>query len=179
MYFFAFCLNVATAVLLTPAAGPLRCTNGVVKFRSDAPLEVIQATSKRLQGAIDLEQSTFAWSVDNNSFEGFNSPLQREHFNENYIESDKHPKTTFTGKIIEKVDFQQDGTYTVRAKGQFTIHGISQERIIKSTLTLKKGVAHIHSEFTVLLADHDIRIPRIVHQKIAEQIAVTVDADLK
>ena len=150
----------------------------MVHFKSDAALEVIQAQSGKLRGALDPANQTFAWIVELKTFEGFNSVLQREHFKENYLETDKYPKAIFQGKIIEKIDFQQDGTYTIRAKGKLLIHGIEQERILKSQLEMKNGKAIIRSSFTVLLNDHNINIPRIVHQKIAEEILVTVEAVL-
>lgn len=156
-----------------------RCDNGKVDFTSDAPLEVIKASSAKLRGAIDTARHSFAWSVDIKTFEGFNSPLQREHFNENYMESKKYPKASFTGKIIEKIDFQKDGTYSVRAKGILNIHGVEQERIIKSQLELSGKKIRVQTSFSVPLADHNISIPKIVYQKIAEEIAVSVDAELK
>ncbi len=152
--------------------------NGEVRFKSDAPLEIIESKSKLLKGVIDMEERTFAFSVDISSFEGFNSPLQREHFNENYLESRKYKAATFSGKIIDKDDFTKDGTYTIRTKGKLTVHGISKERIIKSEVTTKGGVIAIRSKFTVLLDEHDIAIPKIVYQKIAEEIAVEVSAEL-
>ena len=159
--------------------GLLHCDNGRVNFKSDAALEVIQAKSNKLHGVIDPANQTFAWAVELKTFEGFNSALQREHFKENYLETDEFPKAIFQGKIIEKIDFQKDGTYSVRAKGKLLIHGVEQERILNSQLVLKNGKAFIHSDFTVLLSDHNINIPRIVHQKIAEEIAVTVEAELQ
>ena len=156
-----------------------RGEKGKITFKSDAMLEVIQAQSKKLRGVIDPANNGFAWSVEVNSFEGFNGPLQREHFNENYMESDKFPKASFAGKIIEQVDLQVEGTYAVRAKGKITVHGIEQERIIKSQVVVKGKRIHITSTFTVPLSDHNITIPRIVYQKIAEEITVTIDADLK
>lgn len=177
-------LLLATALsawtLLRPPrpAAAYRCENGKITFKSDALLEVIQAKSGKLRGAIDPANNTFAWSVEIRSFEGFNAPLQKEHFNENYLESAKYPRATFAGKIIEKVDFQKDGTCDIRAKGKLSIHGVEQERIIKSTLEVKGGRLLIRSTFTVPLADHNISIPKIVHQKIAEEIEVTVEATL-
>src|SRR5688572_29911318 len=72
---------------------------GTIHFKSEAPLELIEATSKKMKGALNPAEQTFAFSVANNSFEGFNSALQREHFNENYMESVKFPTCTFSGKI--------------------------------------------------------------------------------
>lgn len=158
--------------------GVFRCENGKVSFKSDAPLEVITAKSGRLRGIIDTTKRTFAWTVEIKTFEGFNSPLQREHFNENYMETKKYPKASFAGKIIEDVDFQKDGTYSVRAKGQLNIHGVEQERIIKSQLEVRDNKIRVQSTFTVPLADHNITIPKVVYQKIAEEISVVVDAEL-
>lgn len=158
--------------------GTFRCENGKVAFKSDAPLEVIKAKSAKLRGVIDTAKQSFAWTVDIKTFEGFNSPLQREHFNENYMESKKFPKASFVGKIVEDIDFQKNGTYSVRAKGKLNIHGIEQERIIKSQLEVDGNKVRVQASFNVPLADHNITIPKIVYQKIAEEIAVTVDAEL-
>lgn len=155
-----------------------RCLTGHIYFRSDAPLEIIEARSQRLRGALNPENQSFAWSVEVRSFEGFNSPLQKEHFNENYLESERFPEATFKGKIIEKIDFSQNGVYSVRAKGKLLIHGVEQERIIKGQMEITGNKLHIEANFTVPLADHNISIPRIVHQKIAQEIMVTVEADL-
>jgi polyisoprenoid-binding protein YceI len=112
------------------------------------------------------------------SFEGFNSDLQRQHFNERYLETEKYYEATFSGKIIEDIDYSKNGTYEVRAKGNLTIHGKKQVRIIKGTLTINGKVITIDSEFTVPLADHDISIPQIVSQKIATEILVKFTATL-
>jgi len=152
---------------------------GSVSFRSDAPLELIQASSSELKGLIQTDTKQFAFSIKIKSFMGFNSALQKEHFNENYLESDKFPDATFSGKIIEDVDFANDNTSTVRAKGILTIHGVPQERIIKSNITIKDGMISLSSDFTVLLADHNIPIPKVVHEKLASEIKVAINAELK
>lgn len=149
---------------------------GIISFRSDAPLELIEASSDQLKGVIDVVENTFAFSVQNRSFEGFNSALQREHFNENYVESDQYPTCTFTGKLIEDFDLTLPGTYTVRAKGKLTVHGVTMERIIKSTLISEGDRFEVRSDFTVLLKEHDISIPKIVYQKIAEEIQLQIRA---
>ncbi|MEZ4888401.1 MAG: YceI family protein [Chitinophagales bacterium] len=153
--------------------------SGTIYFKSDAPLELIEAQSKSLKGIIDTKQRTFAYTVSIESFEGFNSPLQREHFNENYMETNLFPKATFSGKIIENVDFESDGVYEVRAKGKLNIHGVEQERIIKATLQINGGQMEVHSKFTVPLTDHNITIPRIVEQKIATEIYVEINAQFE
>ncbi|MEJ8757162.1 YceI family protein [Pontibacter sp. H259] len=155
-----------------------RITEGKIHFKSDAPLELIEASSTKLKGLIKTEDQTFAFSVANESFEGFNSALQREHFNENYMESNRYPNCTFSGKIIEPVDFTKNGMYSVRAKGKLSVHGVDVERIIKSTITIKDGEIKVNSSFIVPLQEHNITIPKVVYQKIAEEINVEISATL-
>ena len=95
------------------------------------------------------------------------------------MESSKFPKISFTGKIIEKIDFQTEGKYSVRAKGKLIAHGVAQERIIRSDLEVIGNKLRVRAQFTVPLADHNISIPHIVHQKIAEEISLEVEADLE
>jgi hypothetical protein len=152
-----------------------RAENGTVLFKSDAPLEVITAESKALRGVIDPSNKSFAFSVRIVSFEGFNSDIQHTHFLENYMEEKKFPQATFQGKIIEDITFDIPGEYTVRAKGMLTIHGVAKERIIKGTLKISKNTIHLDTHFGVPLSDHGITIPKIVMQKIAEEIDVDID----
>ena len=149
---------------------------GKVDFLSDAPLELIKASSEKLHGVLDTDKRTFAFSIPSDSFKGFNSPLQQEHFYENYMEAKIYPTSTFSGKIIEQIDFSTDGTYTIRAKGKLLIHGVEQERIIKVNLKILKGQITAESNFSIMLEDHNFTIPRVVFQKIAEEIKVTVHA---
>jgi len=152
---------------------------GNVSFISNAELELIKASSPQLKGIIDISTNQFAFTIVVQTFRGFNSELQREHFNEKYLESETYPRVSFTGKIIEQVDFQTDGTYEVRAKGDLEIHGEKQTRIIKSRISINNGILSIQSDFQVPLADHNISIPRIVNQKIATEIEVSVNASMK
>jgi polyisoprenoid-binding protein YceI len=173
----AILMGVLT-VRASPQQPVFNISKGSITFSSDAPLEVIRAGSTELKGKIDASKKLFAFSVKINTFKGFNSNLQREHFNENYLQSSKYPDATFSGKIIEEVDFVAEGNYTVRAKGRLSIHGVAQERIIKSSLSIKKGQVSLQSNFTVLLADHNIPIPKVVQEKLASEIKVAVNAVL-
>jgi YceI-like domain len=151
---------------------------GEISFASKAQLELIKASSDKVQGLLDPGTNQFAFLVLIKSFKGFNSELQRQHFNDNYMESDKFPKATFSGKIIEPIDFSKDSTYEVRAKGDLDIHGQKQSRIIKSKLTIKNRQLTIESHFVVPLTDHIISIPKIVSQKIATEIEVNFKASM-
>jgi hypothetical protein len=153
-----------------------KCTNGKINFNSDAPLELITAKSPHLKGVIDPTTGSYEFSVQNKTFKGFNSALQEEHFHESYMESHRYEFSSFKGKIIEKVDFTKNGTVTIRAKGKLNVHGIERERIIQCTLDITGKQMIVKSSFSVPLAEHNITIPKIVYQKIAEEIQVTINA---
>lgn len=177
-----FAFVVCCIVLLSSFRKPnsiYKVTEGSITFVSEASFETVTATSKKLNGLLDTINQEFAFSVANSSFEGFNSLLQREHFNESYLESEKNPRSKFTGKIIEKVNFSKQGTIQVRAKGILNIHGVEQERIIKCELTIEPGMLKVTSNFSVFLADHEISIPKIVYEKISPEIKIQVQTIMR
>ena len=153
-------------------------SKGEIRFNSKTSKELIHAASGDLKGYFDIEKKVFAFKIDMISFAGFNSPLQREHFNENYMETMQFPLDTFSGKVIEYVDLRFDGEYKVRAKGKLVIHGVERERIINSVIKVDGDNITITSKFIVALADHDIKIPRVVYDKLAPEISVEVEANL-
>ena len=156
--------------------GQIYATNdGLVHFISEAPLEIIEARSDQMQGLIDLEKKVFAFKLYIKSFEGFNNPLQQVHFYENYMEVNDFPIATFKGKLLEPV---HKGKGLYRAKGKLEIHGRSVERIIEVKLDMVDGEIEYTSSFTVPLEDHDIELPQIVYQKIAEVIRVRVEGKM-
>jgi polyisoprenoid-binding protein YceI len=165
------CLFILSGLTLH-AQKKFAANNGEVNFTSNSSLELIKASSKDIQGLIDPATGQFAFVVKIQSFIGFNTNLQREHFNEKYMETDKYYNATFSGKIIEDIDFTKDGVYEVRAKGNLVIHGKKQARIIPSKIKIEKGVLKIDSHFTIPLADHDIKVPQVISQKIASEIIV-------
>ena len=167
-----------SSLVFSASAQRLQIKSGEISFASNAQLEVINATSNKVQGIINITTSEFAFKVDIRSFNGFNSELQRQHFYENYMETEKFPSASFSGKIIEQIDFSQDGTMEVRAKGDLDIHGEKQNRIIKCKVTIKNHTAILDSHFLVLLIDHNIKIPKIVNQKIATEIEVVFKATM-
>lgn len=155
------------------------CKDGSTKFTSEAPLELIKAQSNKTNGVVDCATKNVAFSIDIDSFEGFNSGLQKEHFRENYMETQKFANATFKGKIIEDIDFKKNGTTLVRAKGIFTIHGVEKEKIVKVKITIKDKEILIETSFEVPLEDHNIKVPKVVNQKIASIIMVEVKGTLK
>lgn len=149
-----------------------------VKFVSEAPLELIYAQTESCSGLLDIPNKSFAFRVKIRSFEGFNSPLQREHFNENYMESERFPNASFQGRFLDDINLKNPGNQTLRVKGILIIHGVEDERVLNlSLMTDDFGVMSFESSFEVQLETHNIDVPRIVYQKIAETISVSVKGE--
>ncbi len=154
--------------------------SGNITFFSDGPLEKIEAVNNKVNAALDSQSGMFVFKVLMKSFV-FEKALMQEHFNENYVESDKYPVATFKGKVtnISDVNFNKPGDYQAKVTGQLTIHG--QTHPVKTTGTFTvydKGVKG-KSQFTIKLIDYNIEIPSIVSGKIAKEILITVNIDLK
>lgn len=171
-----FCLLLLA--VLPAHAQYFKTQNASIAFTSDAPLETISARSNLTAAVVSPSSRVFAFSVQISTFNGFNSALQKQHFNESYMESGRYAYGTFKGKIIESVDLNRNGTYQVRAKGVFEIHGVKKERIIPATVVVNGNQMTIQAQFDVPLSDHNIRIPKIVFQKIAEVIRIQINATL-
>lgn len=163
----AFCL-----LITTKSFGQLYATKvGETSFFSETPVENIAAMNKTVGVILNTATNDLVTSMKITSFD-FPNKLMQEHFNENYMESDKFPVGTFKGKIVEKIDFTKNGSYDVTAKGQLTIHGVSQNRDLKGKLTIDNHKITLVSAFEVKLVDYKIEVPKLVFSKIAEVIAV-------
>jgi polyisoprenoid-binding protein YceI len=146
-------------------------TSGVTSFSASTPLENIEAENKKSQAAFNTATGDIAVRMNMRDFV-FPNKLMQEHFNENYIESEKFPTATFSGKVTKTIDYTKDGSYDLSASGKFTVHGVSKDRTINGKVTVSGGKLTIDSEFEVLLVDHKIEVPSIVFVKIAQNIRV-------
>ncbi len=154
--------------------------NGFIKFYSETPIETIQADNRQVNSALDIQTGDFVFKILMKSFV-FEKALMQEHFNENYVESDKFPNATFQGKVagISGIDLTREGIYEVTVEGDLTIHGVTRKITEKGTFTVKAGdKIHGASKFMVKPADYDIKIPSTVMKNIAETLEVTVDIEL-
>ncbi len=145
-----------------------------VSFYSKTPLEDITALNSNSVSFIVGDSIKF--SLANTGFI-FPKPLMQEHFNENYMESTKYPKSTFSGKINEKTDLTKDGVYRVSCSGLLYIHGVEKRITVPGVFEVKNGQVNLKASFPILLDDYNIKRPNIVIEKIAEQIEIKIDAD--
>lgn len=153
---------------------------GKVSFFSSTSIENIEAFNNEVAAAYDASNGDVVFQMAIKGFK-FEKQLMQEHFNENYMESDKFPKASFSGKIAEfnKVDLKKNGSYKATAGGTMMIHGVSKAVSIPGTIDVKDGVATFKANFNVALSDYNIKVPSIAEGKIAKSIAVTLNAILK
>jgi hypothetical protein len=164
-------------ILSSATAQNFGTKNGKIGFFSSTPVEDIKAVSDKLTSVLIPTRKEVAFQVPVKSFT-FAKGLMQEHFNENYLESDKYPYAKFKGNIDELVDFSKDGDYNVTSSGTLTVHGVSKQRTIPGKISVRNGKVRIVSSFDVACVDHNIKIPTLVITKVAEVIKVSVDATL-
>ena len=150
--------------------------NGKISFFSKTDMEDIAADNNQVMSVLNTQTGELQFSVLIKSFK-FEKALMEEHFNENYMESNKFPKASFKGNIDDKskVDFGKDGTYKVTISGDLNIHGVSKKvSAVPGTITVKDGKPTGTSKFNVKLADYEISVPSVVKKNIAETIDISV-----
>jgi polyisoprenoid-binding protein YceI len=153
---------------------------GHASFFSEAPLENIEAYNDQALSILDISTGEVAVSMLMKSFR-FAKALMQEHFNEKYVESDKYPKATFTGKITNmgEIDFTKEGTYTGNVKGNITIHGETRPLETKVEFVVQNGKIEVSSTFPLRVKDFNIEIPKLVIRNIAEVIQVKLMFNLE
>jgi polyisoprenoid-binding protein YceI len=153
---------------------------GKISFYSKAPLEEIEGKNKTVTAIVDSKSGAIQFAVQMKGFE-FEKQLMQQHFNENYVESDKYPKAEFKGMITNNsgIDYTKDGTYTAKVKGKLTIHGVTKDVETTGTLKVNGGKIDANSTFNVLISDYNIKIPAIVKDKVSNSMKITVDCNLE
>jgi len=150
--------------------------NGNISFFSKTDVEDIKANNNQVMSVLNAQNGDMQFSVIIKSFH-FEKALMEEHFNENYMESDKFPKSTFKGVVtnIATVNFAKDGTYPVTVTGDLTMHGITSKTSSKGSVEIAGGKITGKSVFIITLADYKIAIPKLVENKISKTIEITVN----
>ena len=149
---------------------------GHISFTAGTALEDIDGDNKAASSVFDAATGQIEYAVLIKGFE-FKRALMQEHFNENYLESDKYPKSVFKGKIVnlDKINFQKDGTYQATIKGTLEIHGTKKEIETSGTMKVNGETVQAIAAFTVLLSDYNISIPGLVKDKISKTATVKVN----
>ena len=171
---------IATLAIGSAQAQKFITKSGNIRFFSSTPIEDILAHNRQVNSALDQQTGDFVFRVLMKSFQ-FEKALMQEHFNENYVESDKFPNATFTGKVtnIKDIDFDKNGIYNAIVEGDLTIKGVTKKVSEKGTFEVKDGKVIGKSTFNVLVEDYGIKIPGAVAKNIAKSIQIDVDVNLE
>lgn len=165
-----FCCFAQAQVMKTKKEGV------AISFFSATPIEDISAVNRENTTTGLIVRDSVTFRLYNQGFK-FESALMQEHFNENYMESEKYPVSSFRGKINEPLDFSKNGSYPVSATGNLDIHGVVRLVTLKGTMKVQDGGGILDVAFPVRLEDHNIKRPTAVLTKIAEVIDVKLHAE--
>jgi polyisoprenoid-binding protein YceI len=148
---------------------------GFIGFYGHTPMEDIKADNNQVASVLDISTGDLVFQVLIKSFH-FDRALMEEHFNENYMDSEKFPKASFKGKItnLSAVDLKKNGVYDVTVEGDLTIRDATNKITTKGTIEVVQGGINANSKFNIVPEDYKISIPGVVRDKIAKSIEVTV-----
>ena len=176
-----FVLSVALLITISFASAQKFMTkNGTIHFLSDGQIEKIEAYNHQVNSALDASTGNFVFKVLVKSFE-FEKALMQEHFNENYMQSDQFPNSTFNGKVlnVKDINFGKDGTYNAIVEGDLTMHGVTNKVKTNGVFEVKGGKVVGKSTFNVLIKDYNITIPKAVVKNIAENVQIEVNVPME
>jgi hypothetical protein len=160
--------------------GKMISKSGKINFEASVTsFEEVKATNTNVTFVLNPETAEIASLALIKGFR-FKVALMEEHFNENYVESDKYPKAVFKGKI-EGFDMKNltENPKEYILKGKLELHGKSND--IKTIAKISKATSgvKITSSFSVTASDYDISIPSVVKRKVSNKINIEIDATLK
>jgi polyisoprenoid-binding protein YceI len=173
---FLFCFLFVTSIL---SAQKYATRSGKTSFiGSEETFEQIKAVNNVSTAIVDSSSGDIAILLFISAFD-FEISLMQEHFNENYMDSSKYPKATFSGNI-QNFSFEKlsDSQKEHKIRGVLTIRGIEKEITISCHLKkIKKGLS-LKTNFNLLASDFEIKIPKVVRNKISQEINITAEYDL-
>ena len=154
--------------------------SGNVTFNAGTALEDIEAVTNTSSSVFDASTGQIEFAVLIKGFE-FKRALMQEHFNENYMESDRFPRSVFKGRItnMNEVNFQQNGSYPVSVSGSLEIHGVTKQIEAKGIMKVAGEAFLADADFNITLSDYNIAIPGLVKDKISKTATIKVNCNYK
>lgn len=172
---FVFLMILLICPLIRAQDTMYKSDKGTAGFFSKAPLENIEAVSDRITALLNTETGEVAVLIPIKSFQ-FDNGLMQDHFNENYMESDKYPNASFKGKLLDSCIARPGTVQHMEVEGELSIHGVTVKRTIPARIKYNSdGSFQVASTFVVALVDHQITIPKLMYKNIAEKVDVSLD----
>jgi polyisoprenoid-binding protein YceI len=151
---------------------------GHVYFMSHTEVIDIDGNNNQVTSFFNIEKNEIVFQLLIKSFK-FTLATAEEHFNETYMESDKFPKASFKGSVINTNDVKitVNGTYKVIVKGDMTIHGVTKPIEQEGSITVKDGKISAVSSFKINIDDYSIKVPKLVEDRVAKVVDVKIDLE--
>ena len=154
-----------------------------IAFFSKSPLEDIEALNKGATVVLKASTNDVQIRITIQNFK-FKNSLMEEHFNENYMETEKKVEVNgsatypnryseFKGKINEKIDYSADGETKVTVTGKLSMHNVTNDVTINGTVTKSGNDLKLSCVFKVKVKDYNIQVPSMYVKNIAEEIEIT------
>jgi YceI-like domain len=162
-------------IFFSASAQKYMTKTGSIGFFSHTPVEDIKADNNQVASVLDLATGEIVFQVLIKSFH-FEKALMEEHFNENYMDSEKFPRSAFRGKITgyTPATLSKPGKYELGVEGDLTIRDVTKKVSAKGTFVVAAGEITAESKFDIAPEDYKIEIPGVVREKIAKSLAITV-----
>jgi len=178
--FIALALPMVMLIITATAQDKFYTKGGKIHFVSEGVIETIEAQHKSVTCVLDSKAGNLQFSVLLKGFE-FRKALMQEHFNEDYVESDKYPKSEFRGQIMNnsEINYAKDGVYDAKVKGKLSLHGETKEVETTGKITVKGGKVEADADFNILMSDYKISIPSLVKQNMSNTIKISVSCNLE
>lgn len=174
-----FILLLITATTTNGFSQKLITKTGSIKFQASMPsFEEVAAENKSVSAVLEQSTGDFAALVLIKGFR-FKVALMEEHFNENYMESEKFSKATLKGKM-ENFDISKitNTPKNFTLKGDLTIHGKTKPVSVIVKISKAANGVNAIGTFEVKPEDFDIQIPSLVRNKIANKVKISYNFSL-
>jgi hypothetical protein len=148
----------------------------MTEFSSRTPIESFAAKSTTGNAATNIKTGKLIFKIPLKSF-SFPNQLMQEHFNDNYLESEKYPIASFEGKIVDLPDLRKPGEYTLKVRGIFILHGVEKSKeFIANFIIQNDTIIESNAYFKLRPKEFKIQIPNLIVEKIADEIDVIINA---
>lgn len=172
-----FILIMLAASVSAFGQGKFIAKNAYISFYSSTPMEDILGESNEVVTILDSSNGEIVFQALMTTFH-FKRALMEEHFNENYMESTKFPKSKFKGTIEGfKKEMLTGSVANVKITGVLNIHGVDKTITVPGTIGLQDGKLVASSKFKVAPEDFGIVIPSVVRDKIGKEMEITIKAN--
>lgn len=175
-----YCITLFVCTVIGFSQSKKITKTGDIKFEASVPsFEEVKAQNKTATFLLNTENGEIAALALIKGFR-FKIALMEEHFNENYIESNKYPKATFKGKIHGfSMAILSESNREFIINGILELHGKSKEISIPAKIRKIENDIQLTSNFSVNADDFDIQIPKIVNNKVSKKVNISLDCILK